>query len=101
MHILEIGGTALRQSIRSLLRNPGYSIPVVALMTLTIGANVASFSALWSVVLKALPYPDADRLVAPQVLDTKRNTVTGISMPNFLDLARLTRSFEYLGSYYT
>ena len=70
-------------------------------MALTIGANVASFSALWGVVLKALPYPDADRLAAPQLRDTKRNTLNGVSMPAFLEFVRLNHSFEYLGSYYT
>lgn len=98
---LEFILTTLRQSFRSLLRHRGYSALVISLMALTIGANVATFSALSNVVLKALPYRDPDRLASPQLRDTKRNALVGASMPEVLDFVRLNHSFEYLGSYYT
>jgi putative ABC transport system permease protein len=101
VNLLEITITTLRQSIKSLFRHRSYSGLVVALMALTIGANIATFSALWSVVLKPLPYAASERLATPQLRDIKRNAVTGISMPDYLDFVRLNHSFEYLGSYYT
>ncbi len=52
-----------RHAARSLARVPGFTLTVVATLALGIGANTAVFSALDAVLLRPLPYPDADRLV--------------------------------------
>jgi len=53
----------LRHAARSLGRAPGFALTVVATLALGIGANTAVFSALDAVLLRPLPFPDADRLV--------------------------------------
>jgi predicted permease len=53
----------LRHAVHTLRRSPGYTLLSVTVLALGIGANAAIFSVLDSVVLHALPYPDADRLV--------------------------------------
>ena len=50
-------------AFRSLRRRPGFVIAMVAVLAVGIGANTAVFSMLDAVLLRPLPYPDADRLV--------------------------------------
>src|ERR687886_356563 len=51
-------------ALRALARRPGFALTVFALLTLGIAANTALFSVVDTVLLKPLPYPDPDRLVA-------------------------------------
>ena len=53
----------LRFGIRTLARNAGFSILAILVMGLGIGANVALFTVVHSVLLKPLPFKDQDRLV--------------------------------------
>lgn len=53
----------LRAGVRTLLRHPTFSLVVVATLALGIGANAAIFSVVDAVLLRPLPYPDADRIV--------------------------------------
>ena len=50
-------------ALRSLAKSPGYALTCIFVLALGIGANTAIFSIISSVVLEALPYPDASRLV--------------------------------------
>src|SRR5207245_6021201 len=53
----------VRYGLRQLRRAPGYALVVVATMALGIGATTTLFSVVYGVLLKPLPWPDADRLV--------------------------------------
>jgi predicted permease len=53
----------LRFGTRALARNPGFSVLAILVMALGIGANVALFTVVHSVLLKPLPFKDQDRLV--------------------------------------
>jgi putative ABC transport system permease protein len=53
----------LRYALNTLRRSPGYVLMCVAVLALGIGANAAIFSVLDGVILRALPYRDAGRLV--------------------------------------
>lgn len=53
----------LARAARLLFRSPGYAMACIAVLALGIGANVAIFTVVYSVILSPLPYPDASRLV--------------------------------------
>ena len=53
----------LKHAVRGLARTPGFTLTVLATLALAIGANVAIFSVVRVVLLKPVPFPNADRLV--------------------------------------
>ena len=51
----------LRYALRSLLNRPLFSLILISILALGLGANTAMFSVVDSVLLEPLPYPDADK----------------------------------------
>jgi predicted permease len=83
----------LRFGFSSLRRTPGFTAMVVGVLALGIGANVAMFSVVDSVLLKPLPFPQPDRIVG--VWDApKPGVVNATSAPDFLDWQRLAGVFD-------
>jgi len=54
----------IRFALRGLLRRPVFATVVVTTIALGVGANAAIFSVVNGILLRPLPYPDADRLVS-------------------------------------
>ena len=83
----------LRYGLRLLRRSPGFAAVAIATLALGIGANTAILSVVDAILLRPLPYADADRLVV--VL----HRGTGPVAPgNFLDWRARSRSFESMGA---
>jgi predicted permease len=90
----------IRYGFRSLGRTPGFTAVVVLTLALGIGANAAIFSVLNAVVLRPLPYPEPDRLVILQEEDEAlQGFGSAFSPADYLDLRRLSRSFEELAGH--
>ncbi len=83
----------LRHSVRLLRRSPGFTAAAVLTLALGIGANTAMFSVVHAVMLRPLPYAEADRLV---------NVWSGrslISRAEFAGIREQSRSYEAVEGY--
>src|SRR3989442_15325479 len=69
--------TDLRHGIRTLIKNPGYSLIGVFTLALAIGASTAVFSGASAVLLRPFPYRVPDRLV----MVWERNPALGEPLP--------------------
>jgi putative ABC transport system permease protein len=91
----------IRFGVRMLLKSPSVSIVATIALALGIGANTAIFSVVNAVLLRPLPFPDPDSLVALFETDTQRGIITGShSYPNFLDMRAQNTVFENVASYH-
>jgi putative ABC transport system permease protein len=87
-------------AIRVLRHAPGFTITAIATLAVAIGANSAVFSALDAVLLRKMPFPNADRLVA--LNETRqRSTVTNVAPVRLDDWNQRNSTFEVISGYYT
>jgi len=91
--------SALRQTIRGIRRSPAFAATAILTLALGIGANTGAFSALHTLLLKPLPYPEPGRLVALYETTLDR-TPRDIGGANLLDWRRRTKLFEAMSAYY-
>ncbi|MFC5861739.1 ADOP family duplicated permease [Acidicapsa dinghuensis] len=90
----------LRYGARNLRSNPLVSAVAVLSMALAIGATTAIFSVVHTVLLRALPYQNADRIVMLWGTDKVNNSLeNNTSVPNFEDWRKRTRTLENLATY--
>src|SRR5436853_2391722 len=85
----------LRYSLRMLLKKPSFTLVAVITLALGIGANTAIFSVVNAVLLRALPYPHSERLVA--LFETSKEVPTmAAAYPNYLDWRAQQTVFDNL-----
>ncbi len=91
--------TDVRFAWRQFLKTPGFSVIALLTLALTIGANVAIFSAIDAVLLHPLPYADPDRLVTVGENLTHFNlTKIPSAAPEVMDYRRMVTSFTQVGA---
>ena len=84
---------------RLLLRSPGFTFVAVAALALGIGANTAIFSVVDTLLLRPLPYPDADRLAVVWEHNLPRDKKNNVVSPgNFIHWRELNQSFKELSA---
>jgi predicted permease len=88
----------LRYSLRVLGKNPGFATIAILTLALGIGANTALFSVVNGVLLRPLPYPQPERIVAISE-KTANFERSSISYPNFLDWQRANTTFSSIAAY--
>ena len=85
----------LRYSVRMLLKHPAYTLIAVITLSLGIGANAAIFSIVNDVLLRSLPYPNADQIVTLWENNTPENLPRDdVSPANFLDWRERQQAFS-------
>jgi putative ABC transport system permease protein len=92
----------LQAALRFLRKSPGFSLAVILTLALGIGANSAVFSAIDAVILRPLPFPDAD-----QIIQIAQHNIQGRDANRFVapvrleDWNRLNSTFQAISGYYT
>ena len=90
----------VRVGFRSLRREPLFALSVTIILTVAIGASVAMFSVLHTVVLRALPYPRANELAMIRTHLMLQNQPDGTSLPNWFDWRRESKTFAGMTFYF-
>jgi predicted permease len=88
----------VRYAIRMLRKNPAFTLIAVLTLALGIGANTAIFSVINGVLLRPLPYPQPNELVALSEKSMNFES-SSISYPNFLDWRRSNSTFASIAAY--
>jgi len=92
----------VRFALRMLRKNPGFAVVALLTLALGVGATTVMFTVVNGVLLKPLPYPDPDKLVAvhghTETWNTKIYGEQNVAYPDFLDLQRDAHSLDLAGA---
>lgn len=92
----------VRYGIRTLIKSPGFALAGVVILGLGIGVNSAIFTIVNAVVLRPLPFPDAERIMRvwhtppPQ---TFTDPIFALSPANFIDWDEQNHVFDRMAIY--
>jgi putative ABC transport system permease protein len=95
---LESVAQDIRFGWRMLKRSPSFTLAAILSLGLGMGVTTAVFSAVYSLLIRPLPYPNAQRLVWISNFWPKIHMDTVLS-PDFVEARAHTRSFEQLSAY--
>ncbi len=89
----------LRIAFRALRKRPSFSLVSVATLALGIGAGTMIFSVVYAVLLRPLPYRDADRLVQVSAANLERGLEgAGLALGDFYDYRAQLRTLSGLAA---
>lgn len=86
----------VRFAFRNLMKRPGFALIVIVVLGLGIGSTTAIFSIVDALLLRSLPYKNAERLVLLREVGAKGNQMA-MAEPNYQDVLLRSRSFDHLG----
>jgi len=87
-----------RYGVRQLRKNPSFTAVAVLTLALGIGATTSIFSVVYGVLLRPLPYPDPNRIMAVFEV-TSKGRPSRVADPNFDDFRDQSRSFQAIAKY--
>src|SRR5207253_2169198 len=88
----------LRFAARALRKTPGFAIMAIACIALGVGVTTTILSAVNAILVRPLPYPNADQLVAVYSQNIERGYHgTNISYPDFASWRDESTTFSALG----
>src|SRR5881394_3495521 len=87
----------LRFAVRQLIKNPAFSAVAILTLALGIGANTAIFSIVNAVLLRPLPYPDADRIMVLNESSGPGQDYS-VALPDYFDWRNDNTVFEHLAA---
>lgn len=97
--------TDLRFGLRQLFKHPAFTVIAVVTLALGIGANTAIFSVVNAVLLKPLPFPEPEQLIAVGMTDTRQKgtqtQLNSLSYPDFFDFRDQNRTLASIAVYHT
>lgn len=89
--------TDIQYALRSLSKRPTFTLIAVVTLALGIGANTAIFSAINALLLRPLPFPELDRVVAIwDKVPSRGVTRNEVTVANYLDWQSQSQSFDQL-----
>ena len=95
---LTIAGSDIRYAVRQVLKRPTFAVVVCSTLALGIGANTALFSVLYGVLLRPLPYPEAEEVVTIWWQNTDLGwTHNALTAADFADLQAENETLESIG----
>src|SRR5438270_1168716 len=101
-YYIEGVGRDVKYAVRMLLKTPGFSIIAIFTLALGIGANTAIFSLVNGVLLRPLPFPDAERIIYIEGKNPQAGiTESNISFLDFTDWSQQTDLFASTAAYWT
>ena len=102
IRVLDASVSNLKSAVRFIRKSPTFSTTVILTLALAIGANSAVFSAIDAILLKPLPFPDADQLMRVDQYNPKTSSPLHLVAPVRLeDWNRLNSTFQALTGYYS
>src|SRR6266446_763494 len=87
----------LRFGLRQLIKNPAFSAVAILTLALGIGANTAIFSIVNAVLLRPLPYPEADRIMVLNESSGPGQDYS-VALPDYFDWQKGNTVFEHLAA---
>ncbi len=88
----------IKQALRSFLKKPGFTVAALVVLAIGIGANTAIFSIVYGVLLRPLPFPNADQIVqlwhVPPQKSFPGTKTFALSAANYLDWEAQNDVFE-------
>ena len=99
--IVESAAANLKSAFRLIRKSPSFSAAVILTLALGIGANSAVFSAIDAILLRPLPFPDGDQLMAISQFNPKvQNPTTFVAPVRLEDWNRMNSTFQAISGYF-
>lgn len=103
---LESFGQDIRYAVRRLRQRPGFSLSVIVILALGIGATTAMFSAVDAAMLRPLPFPHPEQLLTLPFIDLPFQPTPGAAppkrpgqAPDLIEVANMHDAFSHVAAY--